>query len=219
MVLNVMAFVNLCRDQYMRVGRESLEALQIVGTNEIHPNTNFSHSPNQLCISRLFEHNCKTACGRELLKGWMNRPLTDPEELETKWNMIDFLLRTGDGKLINELQKLISGGQILNVDVSKFNHRKAAGLINLIKSSIMAKSILEGSIMDLDFEIDQLKDLQGILEQVINPRQSQVENRIVINRGFHPHLDDMRNVFDRLEEILVSILDNFIVDDSKGDCK
>lgn len=206
----------------MRVGKESLEALQIVHANEIHPNANFSHSPNRLSIGRLLEHNCKTVGGRELLKGWIARPLTGPEELETKWNMIDSLLKINDGKMINDLQQVLSGGRGLRiVDTTNFNHRKASALINLIKSSIMVKSILNDTLMNLDFDVNQLRELQNVLEQVVNLKESNAKDRLVISNNVHPRLDQLRDIFDNLEEILVPIriifLFIYIVRGCKGD--
>lgn len=190
----------------MRIVKDSLEALQIFQTNQIHPNAKFNHSPHQICLNRLFDHHCKSPGGKELMKSWMQRPLTNVEELEERWNMVDFLLRTNDGILIGELQKIITGAKNLKLHSGcNLDYRQIISFSSVIQTTIMCKSLLCNTIMDLEeIKVEPLKELQGLLEKVVNIKSSKAEDRIVINKNIHVKLDELRQVFDNLEEILVS---------------
>ena len=189
----------------MRITGEGLESLQITNKEVIHPNVNFAQSPHSLSLVRIYEHHCKTNGGRELLKSWMQRPLAVEAELEERWNQVDWLLRI-EPDVIDRIQSVLSSSTSFKYSKNRNKASVLNGILAGVKAVAMFKHLLNDTLLDREINLDSLNEIQHLIIQIVNLKASKSEGRVVFQRGVSLKLDELYEVFDRLEDILVMLL-------------
>ena len=154
-----------------------------------------------------------TAVGARTLKQWINEPLLDRDKIKARHDVLSEL--TGDIMLIEDLQfylRNISDIQRLcaKISYSTINGKELLALKETIyqlpKLKLLIKNAQSGILSELAVKMDDLADVGDLIERSINEDcGAVVKDGNLIKTGFHPEVDELKNLKNNAKEILAGI--------------
>ena len=162
-------------------------------------------------------NRCSTAFGSRQFKERLLNPITDPKELNIRYNNIEELLKNNKFKIINKYLNNIndlerSKRKIL---LKKFNPSEFSYLLNSFENAIEAFKVVDNSdiIIKITSIIDYLKVLN--LDECSKYNIIDIKTNI-FNIGYLPEIDELTATKNDKLKFLNSICDNIndIVDDT-----
>ena len=214
-----------CLLQYVRDTQQSalphLQGLRVENSEDVisldaasRRNLELDYHPNGLHHLTLFGvlDSTITAMGGRLLRRWLNRPLRDRMTLRGRYNAIEALLYNGDYQSLR-------------------NSLRAVGDVERIASRIALKSARPRDLTTLRLTLACLPEIHALLGQIEAPRLSRLCEQVreqpdmvdllrraivenppmlirdggVIAEGYHPELDELRNLSQNNEQYLLDI--------------
>lgn len=149
----------------------------------------------------------KTAMGSRLLKYNIENPLTDREEIERRYNVVDTLLTAFISK--NDLITLLDEVY----DLERLSGRISYGNLNArdllqLKRSLKVLPNIKNILNEIEFykTIDTFEDLYNLLEMSIeeDPPISIKEGGI-IKKGYNSELDELRSISSGSKDFILNI--------------
>ena len=149
----------------------------------------------------------KTAMGSRLLKYNIENPLTDREEIERRYNVVDTLLTAFISK--NDLITLLDEVY----DLERLSGRISYGNLNArdllqLKRSLKVLPDIKNILNEIEFykTIDTFEDLYNLLEMSIeeDPPISIKEGGI-IKKGYNSELDELRSISSGSKDFILNI--------------
>lgn len=212
------------------ISAETLSALQII-TPENHPNAfnqgpGTSGSKESLSVFGLFHHNARTDQGKAKLRQLFLRPTTNMEEINQRLNFISVFSRPDNHTTLQKLSKSFS--KIKNMrSIMTMLHKGIEGgnsRVRTFKSSVWS-SLLEfcyhsidvvGSIREVPgseqlplcaqaletLDRFQLQRIGKMVHDVVDLDSSIEQNRTVVKRGVDDILDQIKDGYDGMDEML-----------------
>lgn len=214
----------------MLVNADTLSALQIIQP-ESHPNvTNqgpgSSGAKESLSIYGLFYHYAKTPQGRECLRQMFLHPSLSIDEIRQRQDAVLILTQSDNRPALQNLHKSL--GRIKNMKRIVVQLHKGIEGGSHIAGKI--KSGVWSSLLDFCYHVieilDTLKETNGIRQVVLYQQilevfsrnefqalgktiwdtvdldESQSQHRTVVKRGIHAQLDEIKDAYDSMDELL-----------------
>jgi len=154
-------------------------------------------------------NRCSTAFGSRQFKERLLNPITDPEELNIRYNKIEELLKNNKFKIINKYLNNIndlerSKRKIL---LKKFNPSEFSYFFNSLENAIEAFKVVDNSdiIIKITFIIDYLKVLN--LDECSKYNIIDIKTNI-FNIGYLPEIDELTTKRNNKITLLNSICDS-----------
>lgn len=197
--------------------QEALEALQIFRPIENMSSSGKNTKNNASCIFDLLNYTTSEV-GKSLLKKWLVSPLCNKELIEQRQSTIQILLDDKNAiqfddlkEALKEIPNIFRIINTLNKTVSKFNawvqwHRFCEKALDIIKLChiIYDDSIDCELLKKIKHHVDKavLGQLLQKTEQMIDVEASILQKQIVIKDNINVQLDQARNTYSKLENIL-----------------
>ncbi|KIW34581.1 uncharacterized protein PV07_01356 [Cladophialophora immunda] len=214
----------------MLVNRDTLVSLQIIQP-ESHPNA-FNQGPGasgakeSLSIYGLFQHHARTPQGKARLRQTCLRPSLDIELINTRLDFISVFVRPENQSVRDQLSKSL--GRIKNMrNTVTLLHKGIDGgraKQNAFKGSVW-ESLLGFCYHAIDIadtlrealgaehlplcvraaeSLDRhgLKRIGRMVNEIVDRESSIDQHRTVVNRGVDADLDQLKDVYDGMEDIL-----------------
>ncbi|OAG34975.1 hypothetical protein AYO21_10862 [Fonsecaea monophora] len=214
----------------MLVNRDTLVSLQIIQP-ESHPNA-FNQGPGasggkeSLSIYGLFQHHTRTPQGKARLRQAFLRPSQDIELINTRLDFISVFVRPENQSVRDQLSKSL--GRVKNmrntvtllhkgIDSGKAKQNAFKGGVweSLLGFCYHAIDIAETLREALGAEhlplcvraaevLDRhsLKRIGRMVNEIVDRESSIDQHRTVVNRGVNQDLDQLKDVYDGMEDIL-----------------
>lgn len=212
------------------VNSDTLAALQILQP-ESHPNAakqgpGTSDSKESLSIYGLFLHFARTPQGKERLRSMFVRPSTDRDVIKERHDAVAVFSLTENRDALQKLSKSLA--KIKNMDRIMTALRKGIEGGNTTNRSI--KSGIWSSLLDFCFHVieisETLQEMNGIqlvplyrrlsrafvrtefqrigktVWDVVDRDESQQQSRTVVKRGINQDLDQVKDAYDSMDELL-----------------
>ena len=149
----------------------------------------------------------KTAMGGRFLKQSIENPLTDKEEIEKRYSIIETLLT--EFILRGELQEELN----MIYDIERLSSRVCYGNLNArdliqLKTSLKVLPRIKEILSELKYpkEIETLNDLYELLEQSINETPPiGVRDGDLIKRGYSSELDELRSISSGSKDFILKL--------------
>lgn len=222
--VTISSLKQLPTQSYMRVDTGSMKALQIF-CEDIHPNVikGVGRSKEGFSLFGLFDRT-QSSSGRMKLKEWMAKPIFDLQNILYRQRGVEFFaLETnrdltttiiGMMKHISDLPRMVL--RIKKVEATHTEWCKLhttcnyavlilGEIVNLVLTDGLddsSKEYLKGLICLLD--ISMLDKMRESLSKAIDFAESLAHGQIFIKEGFDSVLDQQRQLYDNLEEQLIS---------------
>ncbi|KAG0685273.1 MutS protein msh5 [Kluyveromyces marxianus] len=197
--------------------QEALEALQIFRPIENMSSSGKNTKNNASCIFDLLNYTTSEV-GKSLLKKWLVSPLCNKELIKQRQSTIQILLDDKNAiqfddlkEALKEIPNVFRIINTLNKTVSKFNawvqwYRFCEKALDIIKLChiIYDDSIDCELLKKIKHYIDKavLGQLLQKTEQLIDIEASILQKQIVIKDNINAQLDEARNTYSKLENIL-----------------
>jgi DNA mismatch repair protein MutS len=159
-----------------------------------------------------------TGMGARLLRSWILRPLIDPDAIAARLGAVEHLLK--QTVVRGEIRKELRGIQ----DLERLTSRITLGLASPRELLALRKSLAQLPVLKnfvtpppsggsdliriLHDEIDELTDVRERLEKALSDEPPAVATEPgMIRSGFHPELDELRNLSQHSKTIIASMED------------
>ncbi len=159
-----------------------------------------------------------TGMGARLLRSWILRPLVDPDAIAARLGAVEHLLK--QTVVRGEIRKELRGIQ----DLERLTSRITLGLASPRELLALRKSLAQLPVLKnfvtpppsggsdliriLHDEIDELTDVRERLEKALSDEPPAVATEPgMIRSGFHPELDELRNLSQHSKTIIASMED------------
>jgi DNA mismatch repair protein MSH5 len=217
----------------MMINPDTLMSLQIIQP-ESHPNAfnqgpGTSGSKESLSIYGLFHHLARTPQGRARLRQYFLRPSLDLASINARLNFVSVFVQPENSIALEKLSKSMS--RIKNMrTTSAMLHRGVSGgnkKLGGFKGGVWA-SLLEFSYHTIDIaetlkevlgaemiplraramdilDTFQLQRIGKMVHDVVDLESSIEQHRTVAKRGVDDRLDEIKNVYDGMEELLSQV--------------
>eukprot|EP01038_Epipyxis_sp_PR26KG_P012141 gene12141-16255_t len=209
----------------MRIDSASMKALQIF-SEEIHPNVirGVGKSKEGFSLFGLFDRT-HSILGRNKLRQWMNRPFSDINKILNRQKGVSLAIRANNRPIIEAITPLLRHFHdlprlILRVKKVEANCTDWCKVHTSIISGLKIMDYLysfihnrpnETDLNDINYikelieylDVTLIKQFSVALDEAIDFNESGSEGYIIINRGFDSELDELRHVYDNLEECLI----------------
>ncbi|MEP2937651.1 MAG: DNA mismatch repair protein MutS [Gilvibacter sp.] len=159
------------------------------------------NSPEAVSLLEVLDKT-KTAMGGRLLKRWMALPLLQKEAIESRHEVVDYLLSSHDileqfatqFKSIGDLERLIS-----KVATAKVSPRELVQLKNSLAAILPIKETALASkskaLQDIGNRLIDCVDLQDKIEAALTEEAPvSLAKGMVINPGYNAELDELREI-------------------------
>ena len=183
--------------------------LDAISRRNLEINTTISGDRSPTLLSLL--DNCATSMGSRTLNFWLNNPLRNHDEIKTRLNAVDFL--KNDNNSLNDILKQI-------VDIERITSRIALRAARPRDLSALRDSIK--LLPELNFLSESNDSLISTLIAAINnPILTEIGNKLesailpepnalvreggVINAGYNPDLDYLRDIQKNCDQFLVEL--------------
>ncbi|EAL65026.1 hypothetical protein DDB_G0284747 [Dictyostelium discoideum AX4] len=199
-------------NQYLLLDNNTLFSLQIF-SNQNHPSCySFGNSKEGLSLFGLFDKT-KTTMGKKLLKTWFMRPSRNRFVIEERQNLIQFFSSQENSSLKFELLDNLKNIKDLKIILSRISSSQnpSKDFISIYKTFHYFLKI-KLLIVPKNSELPFLKKLNNLYPQsLVNIYQKfesifffadQDDQRISIREGVDEELDQLRNVYLSMDEIL-----------------
>lgn len=207
---------------YLQIDNNTFRSLQIF-CEEIHPNWIRGKGRNKegFSLFGLFDRT-NSLIGRKKLREWMLKPFIDREKILSRQIGIDFVIHNNNREYIKMISKQlkhfgdisliivrIKKAQSSFKDWCKLHTSLISGtkcfyiLIDLLNSQNIdedSKSFIQGVINAVNLDIISM--IAERLSLMLDFVESERQQRVVINKGIDPELDDKRMLFDELEDVM-----------------
>lgn len=213
----------------MHINADTLSSLQII-TPESHPNA-FNQGPGttgskeSLSVFGLFQPYAKTPQGKMKLRELFLRPSVDPETIQLRLDFVSVFARPDNRPVGEQLSKSLS--KIKNLrNVMTMLHKGVEGgnKQRTFKSGVWS-SLLEFCYYAIDvvdglYEVTgaehlplcaralevldrfQLRRIGKMVHDVVDLELSEEQHRTVVRRGVEAALDQIKNVYDGMDDLL-----------------
>ena len=149
----------------------------------------------------------KTAMGSRLLKYNIENPLTDREEIERRYNIVDTLLTAFISK--NDLMSLLDEVY----DLERLSGRISYGNLNArdllqLKRSLKVLPDIKNILNEIEFykTIDTFEDLYNLLEMSIEEDPPiTIKEGGIIKKGYNSELDELRSISSGSKDFIINI--------------
>src|SRR5208283_2809100 len=159
-----------------------------------------------------------TGMGARLLRSWILRPLIDPDAISARLDAVAHLLK--QTVVRGEIRKELRGIQ----DLERLTSRITLGLASPRELLALRRSLAQLPVLKnfltpppsggsdliriLHDEIDELTDVRERLEKALSDEPPAVATEPgIIRSGFHPELDELRNLSQHSKTIIASMED------------
>ena len=189
-------------DDYLLMDSYTREALELV------KNTNDHQKYGSLFW---LLDKTKTAMGSRLLKTYIERPLVNPEQIKRRLDIVgalndNFLLRASLNDLLSEvydLERLAS-----KVALGNLNARDLTWIGKSLKAVPEIKQTLDlfndPNIKGLSDKLVDMTPVTSLIDQaIVNEPPLQIKDGGIIKDGYHPELDELRDLRDHGNEWLL----------------
>ena len=206
-------YINMKTYNSLSIFKEQIHPSQIKGKGR---------SKEGFSLFILYDSMICTSNGRKLLKNWFLNPTYDNSILEDRLYTVEYLLKrmsiTDFDKLKKSLIKTYDMATVIRKfqagtstkdhwrkvksTIENFQHVKNQ-LVSLAESSYSSekdKSIPTILSKIIGFESEAIKSLSQIFAMCITLKEG--SDKIIINSGVSKELDDLRRIYDNLDEIL-----------------
>jgi DNA mismatch repair protein MSH5 len=212
------------------ISPDTLLSLQIIQP-EPHPNA-FNQGPGStgskesLSLYGLFHHYARTPQGKARLRQTFLRPSLDLEDINARLDLISVFVRPDNSIPLRELSKSMS--RIKNIRTAMIHLHKGINGGNQkfggFKSGVWAtllefayhtidirgtlREVLGGENLPLiakAMDVLDTRPLQHVgrsINDIVDRESSIDQNRTVVKRGVSEQLDDLKNVYDGMDDLL-----------------
>ncbi|KPI35358.1 uncharacterized protein AB675_9898 [Cyphellophora attinorum] len=216
----------------MFVNADTLSALQII-MPETHPNV-FNQGPGttgskeSLSVYGLFHSYARTPQGKARLRQLFLRPSLDKEEINGRLDFVSILTRPDNHTALDRLSKSLSKIKNLRSTMAMLRRGIEAGTkYSSFKSGVWS-TLLEFCYYAIDI-VDALHEVAGAerllicsqvtetldkfrlkqvgrhIYEVVDLELSQEQHRTVVKRGVDENLDQIKDVYDGMDELLSQV--------------
>lgn len=217
----------------MMINPDTLVSLQIIQP-ESHPNAfnqgpGTSGSKESLSIYGLFHHLARTPQGKTRLRQYFLRPSLDLASINARLNFVSVLVQPENSVPLEKMSKSMSRIKNMRTTLAMLQRGVSGGNKKLggFKSGVWA-SLLEFCYHTIDI-VETLKEVLGaemiplraramdvldtfqlqrigkMLHDVVDLESSIEQHRTVAKRGIDDKLDEIKNVYDGMEELLSQV--------------
>lgn len=172
-----------------------------------------------LNLSDILNQTC-SSMGQSLMKSWFYRPSTNLNIIESRQEFISILIDPRNSDLYKEFRKSLRGIKnipriIIDIEVGRAKLEDWNGLLTFFKSFIILKEsvskLIGGTATELYHHFQSTlpvtvirQNIQNI-EGIIDFELSLLLKRIVVQKHVDPDLDRVRDIYDRIEEVLSAV--------------
>lgn len=213
---------------YMNISAATFSALHIFST-EHHPliAKGPGNAKEGFSLYSLLDHT-QSRGGQQLLREWMMKPLLDIQAIQERQDAVELFLQprleTTVGLLFKHLATTAPVDKILTrMQKCATQPMDYIALARTLDAAVAISNILQGQVLPAleesrnsshDFLLSLfqrchaplLADLQQEIVATIDEElTSQLKTSVAIRRGFHQELDEMKDTFDDLQEILEEV--------------
>jgi DNA mismatch repair protein MSH5 len=217
----------------MLINPETLVSLQIIQP-ESHPNAfnqgpGTSGSKESLSIYGLFHHLARTPQGRMRLRQYFLRPSLDLASINARLNFVSVFVQAENSVALETISKSMSRIKNMRTTLAML-HRGVSGgnkklggfksgvwasllefcyhtidIAETLKEVLGAETIpLRARAMDV-LDTFQLQRIGKMVHDVVDLELSIEQHRTVAKRGIDDKLDEIKNVYDGMEELLSQV--------------
>ena len=217
----------------MMINPDTLLSLQIIQP-ESHPNAfnqgpGTSGSKESLSIYGLFHHLARTPQGRARLRQYFLRPSLDLIEISARLSFVSVFVQPENSVPLDKLSKSMSRIKNMRTTMSMLHkgvsggNKKLGGFKSGVWASLLEfcyhtidiaetlKEILGGDMIPLRarameiLDTFQLQRIGKMVHDVVDLESSIEQHRTVAKRGIDEKLDEIKNVYDGMEELLSQV--------------
>ncbi|MEM6725091.1 MAG: DNA mismatch repair protein MutS [Bacteroidota bacterium] len=189
-------------DQYVWLDRFTIRNLELL----------FSPHENGVALIQVLDQTV-SPMGSRLLKKWVVLPLKHKPAIDSRLQIVDFMIQTSETadfldqqlRQIGDLERLIS-----KVPLGKVNPREIVQLKRALVALEPIKTHLEAlehsGLITIGEQINLCTTIRNEIEQCLNEDPPTLLNKgQVIRDGFNAELDEYRNLINNSKDILVQI--------------
>lgn len=217
----------------MLINPDTLMSLQIIQP-EFHPNA-FNQGPGttgskeSLSIYGLFHHLAHTSQGKTRLRSYFLRPSLDLDAIKARLEFVSVFVRPDNNIPLNRLSKSLRRIKNMRTTVTMLHkginggNKKLGGFKSGVWASLLEfcyhaidiaetlKDVLGAETIPLHaravdvLDTSQLQRIGKMVHDVVDLEATIEQNRTVTNRGTDEKLDEIKNVYDGMEELLSQV--------------
>lgn len=205
-------------DRLMTITPDTMQALQIFDDESL-PNASTAGTKHTRSLFRLLNF-CRTANGKALLKQWFLMPSTDLPVLQARHDVIECILKPVNMHFSDHLCRSLRRCPDMRRSVDqlrqgRYGSYKGSEWHNVLNFSLHALKVKHtiGELQNTagielfqrileNFDPRTLESVGSLIGDVIDFDESEVEERIVVKRLVDDQLDDHKQVYDGIEQIL-----------------
>ncbi|KAF0718925.1 Aste57867_1386 [Aphanomyces stellatus] len=200
-------------DGIMLLDANTLKALQIFN-QEHHPSQvkSWEKSKEGFSLFALLD-NTLTKSGKFVLRQWLLKPLTDICLIESRHNIVDFFFNSSRVDMENNLKSFRDAFRILRrIKTMRAKGRDWCDLkqclssfLSIRKEFMMCQESKELEIVQRIESLVTLQEISNLMSNVIDFEATRSEPSCVIREGISSELDDAREKYSQIDQILVEL--------------